>query len=173
MLRSHPGVLDCSVVPQDEAAGRRLAAFVICERQVQLPELRRYLARMLPGYLVPSVYFRLDQLPLTPNGKVDRAALSTRRNHSRPDSDVDYRQPATDLERWLVDLWGDLMAVEGIGTDDDFFELGGHSLMATAITEQIATVQEVEVSPRAFYENPTIAELARLIVRLRQVVPVE
>ncbi|MEV6632794.1 non-ribosomal peptide synthetase [Actinoplanes sp. NPDC051470] len=172
-LRSHPGVLDCSVVPQEEPSGRRLAAFVVCESHTELPDLRQYLARSLPRYSLPSVYFRLDRLPLTPNGKVDRASLSARRSHSRPDSDVEYRSPATDLERWLTELWGDLMAVEGIGADDDFFELGGHSLMATAITERIATEQEVKVSPRAFYENPTIAELAQLIARLRQTAPVE
>lgn len=166
VLRGHPAVLDSSVVPQEEPSGRRLAAFVVGTHQIELPDLRQYLARSLPGHSLPSVYFQLDRLPLTPNGKVDRALLATRRSHSRPDSDVEYQPPATDLERWLTELWGDLMAVEGIGIDDDFFELGGHSLMATAITERIATVHEVKVSPRNFYENPTIAELAGLIERL-------
>ena len=38
-------------------------------------ELRRQLARLMPGYMVPTRLRALDGLPLNANGKVDRAAL--------------------------------------------------------------------------------------------------
>ncbi len=38
-------------------------------------EVRRALAGILPKYMVPTLYFRLDNFPLNPNGKIDRAKL--------------------------------------------------------------------------------------------------
>jgi amino acid adenylation domain-containing protein len=38
-------------------------------------ELRRFLQKKLPDYMVPATFTKLEALPLTPNGKVDRKAL--------------------------------------------------------------------------------------------------
>ena len=38
-------------------------------------ELREYLKKQLPDYMVPADFVFLESFPLTPNGKVDRRAL--------------------------------------------------------------------------------------------------
>lgn len=40
--------------------------------------LRKRLGAMLPGYMVPKVYEKLDAMPLNPNGKIDRKLLAER-----------------------------------------------------------------------------------------------
>ncbi|WP_197321538.1 non-ribosomal peptide synthetase [Saccharomonospora sp. NB11] len=162
-LRRHPDVQDVAVVVQQPNGERVLAAFYVSELTMTSAELREHLTSIVPRYMVPSVFCHVDALPLNHNGKVDRERLSHTSLPERPELSTDYRAPATEDERWLAQLWADLMQVSEVGVDDDFFELGGHSLMATRITVEIAEHYGRTIPAVAFYENPTIAELARLL----------
>ncbi len=54
----------------------RLKRIVACyEGTADAGELRRAVARILPGPMVPQAVLRVERMPLTKNGKVDRAAL--------------------------------------------------------------------------------------------------
>ncbi|ALG14845.1 thioester reductase [Kibdelosporangium phytohabitans] len=162
-LRRHPEIDDAAVVAQDSPAGKVLAAFYVSDLTETSAELRAHLAAIVPRYMLPAVYVRVEELPLTPNGKVDRDRLAATQLPERPELSTDYRAPGNEHEVWLAGLWADLMQVAEVGVDDDFFELGGHSLMATRITVEIAERYGRTVPAVAFYENPTIAELAALL----------
>lgn len=66
-----PGVERCRCA-LDERASRVCAFF---EGEADPGELRRAVARLVPGPAVPAVIERVDAMPLLRNGKVDRAAL--------------------------------------------------------------------------------------------------
>ena len=42
---------------------------------LSLNELRAFLSSRLPDFMIPSVFFILDDMPITPSGKVDRKAF--------------------------------------------------------------------------------------------------
>ncbi|WP_282582773.1 AMP-binding enzyme, partial [Pseudomonas umsongensis] len=86
-------------------------------------ELRRYVAKKLPDYMVPAAIVILDRLPLTPNGKLDTRALPTPNFTSR-----DVRLPRTPTERKLARLFAEVLGLEQVGLDDRFFDLGGDSI---------------------------------------------
>jgi hypothetical protein len=90
----------------------------------------------------------------------DRMALAARSRRDRPDLYSRYREPAGDIERWLAELWQEFLDIDAIGADDDFIELGGHSILATSIISEINAAFNLFITARAFYENPTIAEMA-------------
>ncbi|HKV36668.1 MAG TPA: amino acid adenylation domain-containing protein, partial [Pyrinomonadaceae bacterium] len=78
VLTEHPAVSKALVMAKEAAAGdRRLVAYFVANGGPVATgeDLKRYLQDRLPGFMVPTVWVRLDELPLTPNGKVDRAAL--------------------------------------------------------------------------------------------------
>ena len=52
---------------------------------VTAADLRAFLGRHLPQFMVPSAFVRLDTLPLLRNGKVDMAALPNPFESSRPE----------------------------------------------------------------------------------------
>jgi amino acid adenylation domain-containing protein len=118
--------------------------------------LRAALRSMLPDYMVPAPIVVLEQLPLTSNGKVDRKALPTLGYCS----DSPRRRPRTREEEVLCGLFGDVLAVEQIGIDDNFFDLGGHSLLAISLISRIRSTLGVEVGVDVVFEAPSVEALA-------------
>ena len=167
-LTALPGVARAEVVaPRDGSGARQLIAYVVAadDTRPSALEMRARLADALPAYAVPALIRVLDELPLTPNGKVDRAALEQRTVRERPEVNAPYREPEGALERAVTGMWADHLGLEGIGSDDDFFELGGHSLLAVALIGELHREYGVEVSPIAFYLDPTPAGLARALAQ--------
>ncbi|HMC51697.1 MAG TPA: amino acid adenylation domain-containing protein, partial [Acidimicrobiales bacterium] len=78
-LLDHPEVAEAVVIAREDEPGRkRLVAYLAAaagSAVPAVPDLRAYLARTLPDYMVPSAFVVLDELPLSPNGKLDRRAL--------------------------------------------------------------------------------------------------
>ncbi|NEE02717.1 non-ribosomal peptide synthetase [Phytoactinopolyspora halotolerans] len=71
--------------------------------------------------------------------------------------------PATALERELADLWRDVLGQAPAGRLDNFFALGGDSLAGTRMVSSAVKRYGVDVSLRAFFAAPTVADLARSI----------
>lgn len=123
-------------------------------------ELRDHLAKWLPAPMVPVSISRLERWPRTPSGKIDRAAL--------PASDFGPRGPArtapcSDTERFLSELWCDVLGVEQVGVHDNFFALGGHSLHAMQLISRLQAAFSVNISFEEFFSTPTVAGLAPTI----------
>ncbi len=118
--------------------------------------VRGALAERLPGYMVPAAVVVLDVLPLTVNGKLDVRALPA------PEFGGvgQYRAPSTAVEEVLAGIYAQVLGVQRVGVDDSFFDLGGDSLSAMRLIAAVNAALDVEVSVRAVFEAPTVAQLA-------------
>jgi nonribosomal peptide synthetase DhbF len=163
-LASHPALKEAAVLTRETGAGeRRLVAYwVPTDEHADGPDaaaLRAHLKALLPEYMVPSAYVRLERLPLTANGKLDRRAL--------PDPEAPSAaapvEPRTVTERMIAEIWMEVLGVENVGVEDDFFVLGGHSLKATQVLARISDRLEVELRLRVLFETPTVAGLAAAV----------
>src|SRR6185369_15344584 len=94
-------------------------------------------------------------------GKLDRAALPEPVN-STP-SPQNRVEPRDDLERRLVKIWQDVLAVAPIGVRDNFFDLGGHSLLAVRLFARLESELGVDLSLATLFEAPTVEGLAVFI----------
>jgi amino acid adenylation domain-containing protein len=75
-LGAHPQVEAAAAGAYENAAGQiRLVAFVVSAADEPAAELRTFLRRQLPEYMIPSIFVRLGSLPTAATGKLDRAAL--------------------------------------------------------------------------------------------------
>jgi acyl carrier protein/NAD(P)-dependent dehydrogenase (short-subunit alcohol dehydrogenase family) len=71
----------------------------------------------------------------------------------------------TELEKNIIDIWEELLGLEGIGVEDNFLDLGGDSLIAVRIIGRVRELIGVSVPPGFFLNiDCTVEELAKEIV---------
>lgn len=136
-LCSCEGIKEAVVVANsNDKRGASLTAYYvpISGREVIGTELRKNLTQILPIYMIPSSFRKIDSLPKNRNGKVDRLALTKTTSHSN----VATRQEPTDtLEARILTSWKQILGSDDIGIDDDFFEIGGDSFSAIRLSRSI------------------------------------
>jgi amino acid adenylation domain-containing protein len=157
-LEAHPAVREAVVLAEGDEQPR-LVGFVTGTDLLE-DELRAWLARILPHYMVPAEIVAVGALPLLPNGKVDRQALLALPRERR--SRVRGRAPETAMERRLAAIWAQHLEVEEVGPDQTFAELRGDSL--TYVQVLLATEAEVGQLPDR-WETLPLAEIAALRAR--------
>jgi amino acid adenylation domain-containing protein/thioester reductase-like protein len=159
-LLEHPQLRDAAVVkrtlPGDEA-GEGLVAFVVAANPAPAEsELRVFLGRSLPRWMLPQRFEFVAELPRTPSGKVDLAALAETPLRDRTDGS---HPAAGDEEPILADVWRRVLGVGRVSLHDGFFEQGGDSLtLLQAVTA--AHARGLTVPPALLAEGRTITEIA-------------
>ena len=124
--------------------------------------LRKALAITLPNHMIPSVFVMLDTIPLTPTRKVDRSALPEPSN-GRPEIDTPFVAPRTSAERELAKIWCKVLSLDQVGIHDNFFDLGGNSLAAIRVVSRVIQMFRIDLSLRALFDSPTVADMAVVI----------
>jgi amino acid adenylation domain-containing protein len=170
VLDRHAAIRSSFVTAASEDSGeKRLLAYVVAAPDTRLSaiELREFLGRHLPDYMVPSAFVQITSLPLTPNGKVDRAALP----RPTPDTileDHAFEDPQSEIEIWLANFLSSLLKVSRVSRDDNFFNLGGHSLMGAQLIAKVQQTFDVELTLRGLFDHPTVREISSEIENLIQ-----
>ncbi|MTD22352.1 amino acid adenylation domain-containing protein, partial [Pseudomonas sp. CCM 7891] len=170
-LCQHAGVKEAVVVAREDSPGdKRLVAYCTAPVTGEVPDadvLRAHLQALLPDYMIPAAYVRLEKMPLSPNGKLDRRSLPA------PDAQAfassEYQAPRGEIETTLAQLWVDVLGVERVGRHDHFFELGGHSLLAVKLIERMRQAG-LSADVRVLFGQPTLAALAAAVGGVASVV---
>ncbi len=171
-MKQFPGVKQSVVnVFSDTADSQRLVGYVV-ENGRPLgehwqAELKEFLRSKMPGYMVPSMFVKMERFPQNTSLKVDRKALP-KPDLSNLEND-NYEAPKTLGEKLLVEVWSELLGVEKVGIHDDFFELGGHSLAAVQMMTKVKQVTGKKLPLTALFQNSTIHKLAGQLNGFNQV----
>ena len=116
-LLNHPNIKSAIVLARkNENEEKYLCAYVLADIKLVVEDIRTYLGKDLPDYMIPSYFIQIDKIPLTNNGKVNKKALP------EPDgvinTGVEYVAPENEIEKKLVEIWQDILTVKTIGIDD-------------------------------------------------------
>lgn len=163
-LLAHERVTEALVTTRQNSAGEaELVAYLTSDRtDLTVSELRTFLEKTLPPYMIPSAFAMLESMPIAPNGKIDRRALPAI-GRARPELPIPFAPPRNPVEETLAKIWAEVLAVEEVGVHDRFLDLGGTSLSATRVLSRVFKKFQLELSVQALFQSPTIAEMAGMI----------
>jgi amino acid adenylation domain-containing protein len=141
--------------------GNLCAYIVFAGEEVPVSEIREYLSRELPDYMIPTHFIEAKEIPLTPNGKIDKKALYEL--DRTIGIGTEYVAPTNEVEKKLAGMWAGILQKDRVGIDDNFFDLGGQSLTAMRLMSMIKEVFNVKVPMTAFFQVSTVKAIAGLI----------
>ena len=143
------------------AGNQELAAWIVCNHDIDDTTLREELGRSIPSSLVPRHFIRIPAIPKTASGKPDRKELAT--SHFRPAApaatEARQREVTTGSGHILIEVCQTLLKVNDISLQDNFYHIGGDSLMSIQLIA-LARQRGVEVEPRDVVQCRTLGELA-------------
>ena len=167
VVTRHDAVCGAAVVSRLRTNGEaELVAFYLTHpgQNIDAQEFRTTLSRHLPDYMLPAAFVRLDKLPTTPNGKVDRKALAAMQVTMEASHRSVREGPRNSVEEALLRIFENVLGHQTVGIHDNLFDLGGNSLSATQVISRISKELSVEIEFRNFFDAPTAAKLADLIL---------
>ncbi|XLS27832.1 amino acid adenylation domain-containing protein [Flavobacteriaceae bacterium M23B6Z8] len=153
-------------VKEDSQNLKQLVAYYKAEGSPDIKELKLKLREMLPSYMVPSIFMKVDAFMLTTNGKIDRRQLP------QPDENAYERAlfvaPETEEEKKLATIWSGVLGFDKIGVHDNFFSLGGDSIKAIQLVSR-CHAEGFHLKVKDVFQYQTISELISKIESTQQV----
>ena len=159
-ILNYPNIKDCFVTVLNIKNTKVLCAYYVCEKTIDVKNLRHYLQKVLPMYMVPKYYVNLKEIPLTVNGKVNKNLLPSP-SLSKHKAIV---KPKNDMENILHDIFCDLLQVNELSVTSNFFEHYVDSLTIIKAQTKLYSMG-YNINTQDFYEYPTIRKLSLHILR--------
>ncbi|MEV7096291.1 non-ribosomal peptide synthetase [Amycolatopsis sp. NPDC051045] len=157
-LLDRPGVRQAVVTGESPAAGgpKELVAYVTGTGEPA--GLVRALRETLPSALVPSRIHFVPAIPVNLNGKTDFGALRAAAEQATAPEET-TEPPRTETERFVLDVWSEVLGRAAIGRTDRFMEIGGDSFKALTVFARLRrTYPDLVITQ--LYQHATAAELA-------------
>ncbi|OJJ42483.1 hypothetical protein ASPZODRAFT_137284 [Penicilliopsis zonata CBS 506.65] len=153
----------------DEQQQSELFTPLTSETTAQLRALEKTLSKLLPVYMVPSLFVPISHIPMTISGKVDRIALRRAAVALSPEQKEMYAlqggqeraAPQTPNEERLRNLWAAVLGKEpgSVGRSDSFFRLGGDSIGAMKLVAAARAAGFV-LSVANIFRYPELSDMA-------------
>ncbi len=161
-LLSQSQIKEAVVIAKKNSSGNMyLCTYFVSDEEVDLQRLKFLLAKVLPDYMIPTSYVRLDKMPLNQNGKIDKNKLLAQEDIHVSSEKIE--EAKTEVEKEILGIWRNLLGFESIGLHDNFFDLGGNSLLVIRMHTQIDKLYSGQTSVTDIFANPTIYKLASFI----------
>ncbi|MER5942316.1 amino acid adenylation domain-containing protein [Streptomyces sp. NPDC001928] len=171
-LLTHPDIARAAVLLVDG----RLVAYVEPRPGAAEPdtrEVRAFLSRVLPPYMLPGRVRTLPTMPLTGTGKIDRTRLASETGTAtEPEAEAETEtegeverekereRTQTQTEHTVARIWSALLDVPDVSRDDDFFELGGDSILVLELFSRLREELPAVPRPTTVYTHRTLGALA-------------
>ncbi len=150
--------IDSACVIVKKINGNDVLTAFYCGEDLSSDTIKNYCEEKLPVYMVPAIICRIDEMPLNANGKLDKKALNSYEIAFA--AKTEKEPPLDENEKFICDVFAEVLELDFVGRRDNFFSLGGTSISMISV---LSTDAFKEISSAEFIANPTPAKLAVLL----------
>ncbi len=143
---------------------KRIYAYVTSENTIDIRQLKEFLAKKIPVYMVPYSIMQVDKFTLNKNGKIDKSVL----HEPIIEESVHYVAPSGNVETQMCDIVAEVLKLEKIGVKDHFIDNGCDSIKAMKLRARLNSAG-YKLSISDIYMYDTVEELARFMVTKKEI----
>ena len=155
---TYPNVKNCTTIIQNLNGNKSICSYIIPKDTINLLDLKDYLSKTLPIYMIPSHFTIMDYLPITVNGKIDKAKLPLPEINSK---DKIVEKPSTPIQKEIYLAIKNLVSPDSLSINDHFFyDIGLDSLNAMQLC---AKLYKYNINVQDISNFPTIKLLSEKI----------
>lgn len=158
-ISSFNGVEKSAVICNESE--KKLYAFYTSKENIDIKNLKSFLLKKLPTYMIPYKFIKLDSFPFTPNGKLDRKALKIPNETSI--TNTEFVRPSSITDNKLYNLVKDIIKIDSFSMSNDIFSLGMDSINILNLSIKIEDTFNKKISPQQIINCSTLLDLSKLI----------
>ena len=137
---------------------KAICSYIISDEQINVNNLKSFVADYLPDYMIPKYIIQVKNLPLTISGKLDRKSLPM------PVLEEDKIVPARNLvDSCILKKISDMLNLKQISIESSFFDIGGDSLSAISLSTYLSTKYNLSISVKDIFDHSMIKDLSDYI----------
>lgn len=155
------GISQSVVVVRKNNEGRQLICAFYTGREFEAKDIRNYIGKKLPKYMIPHIFTYIEKMPMTSNGKINRKGLP-KIDLKSVINNTEFIKPETVQQMELCKLVESVLETTNVGITDDFFDLGGDSLKAIELVSK-AHNEGIYFNLQNIFDYPTVKELCECI----------
>jgi amino acid adenylation domain-containing protein len=144
-----------------------LCAYYVSKTDIESEEMDIFLKGIMPEYMVPEKYMRIERIPTSINGKINRKELP------EPifSQNIGFFAPNTKIEKEVVNIVSNLLLIDQgtISIYDDFFSLGGNSLRAMLFVNEVHERMNIKLKLQDIFTSPKIKDISNKIELSRKI----
>jgi amino acid adenylation domain-containing protein len=163
-ILTHPEIIDAAVLSKEDKEAEEqnnfLCLYYVSKQPLDISELKSFLHKTLPDYMIPKYFTRMESFPLTTSGKIDQKAFP---EPNKEVGEATISGATGETERNLLDIWCQVLNISLHSLDSNFFEVGGTSLDLIKIHQRIDALYPGKVQIADLFSYPTIIKLAEYI----------
>ncbi|MCU7496664.1 MAG: amino acid adenylation domain-containing protein [Ignavibacteria bacterium] len=169
VIRKFPAVKEAVVALRENGNGKYLCGYLVPKNGsgLNMAEIREFLKKELPEYMLPSAFMTMNTIPLTPNGKIDRKSLPEPRAED-PESKIRLLAPQTATEEMVCGVMAGVLNRKEVGVNESFFDIGGHSLLAAQVIYRLREIFRIKLQLKEIFDFPSARALAERIEKARK-----
>ena len=169
-----------TVAVKHDDGSMELCAFFESDSSVTADKIKTQISGVLPKYMIPARFEKMDRLPMTATAKIDIYSLSQiAKGEASAEVAIEEPSEVNNVkeaevaptvridknkvdENYVLSVWNKVLTVPATNVEESFFNQGGTSMAALNVLSYYYN-DGFEMSLNQFYENPSVRAQCELL----------